>query len=299
MIKRTLYFGNACNLKKKDMQLIVTYPDEEEKNEVTIPIEDIGLIVLDNTHINLTNALLLSLNENNTAVIICDGSHLPFGLMLPMYSHHAFTEKLGDQIEASLPLKKNLWRQTVIAKITNQAALLSSEGICTDKMEYLVRQVKSNDSTNVEGRAAAHYWDCIFGDMSFIRTRYGEPPNNMLNYGYAILRAIVARSLISSGLFPTIGIHHKNKYNPYCLADDIMEPYRPFVDSLILGLIKQIEPPEELTPKVKRELFTIPVLDVIIDGARSPLMIAVQRTTASLAGCFGGTLRKILYPVFR
>jgi CRISPR-associated protein Cas1 len=216
-----------------------------------------------------------------------------------MYSHHAFTEKLGDQIEASLPLKKNLWRQTVIAKISNQAALLNAVGICTDKMEYFIRQVKNDDSTNVEGRAAAHYWDCIFGDMSFIRHRYGEPPNNLLNYGYAILRAIVARSLIGSGLFPTIGIHHRNKYNPYCLADDIMEPYRPYVDSLILDLMETMEPPEILTPDIKRKLLTIPVLDVIIDGSKSPLMIAVQRTTASLAGCLGGTLRKIVYPVYR
>lgn len=265
---------------------------------IYVPIEDIGLIVLDNPHINITNALLMSLNENNTAVISCDGSHLPLGLMLPMYSHHAFTEKLGDQIGASLPLKKNLWRQTVIAKISNQAALLNAKGICTDKMEYFIRQVKSDDSTNVEGRAAAHYWDCIFGNMSFIRHRYGEPPNNMLNYGYAILRAIVARSLIGSGLFPTIGIHHRNKYNPYCLADDIMEPYRPFVDSLILSLIEKMEPPEDLTPEIKRELLTIPVMDVLIEGSRSPLMIAVQRTTASLAGCFGGTLRKINYPIY-
>ncbi len=299
MIKRTLYFGNPCYLKKKDMQLNIVYPEEENKNTIHIPIEDIGLIVLDNPHITLSNALMMSLNENNTAVISCDGSHLPFGLMLPMYSHHAFTERLGDQIEASLPLKKNLWQQTVISKISNQAALLKVKGMSTDKMEYFIRQVKSDDSTNVEGRAAAYYWDCVFGEMSFVRHRFGEPPNNMLNYGYAILRAIVARSLIGSGLFPTIGIHHRNKYNPYCLADDIMEPYRPFVDSLILDFLDIIEPPDELSPRIKKELLKIPVIDVIIDGSRSPLMIAMQRTTASLAGCFGGTLRKIVYPVLQ
>jgi len=296
MIKRTLYFGNPCSLQKRDLQLVIAYL-EEGKDSVTVPIEDIGLMVLDNPQISMTNALIMSLNENNTAVISCDSSHLPFGLMLSMYSHHAFTEKLGDQIEASLPLKKNLWQQTVIAKISNQAALLKAKGMGIEKMEYYVRQVKSDDSTNVEGRAAAHYWDCIFGDMSFVRQRYGEPPNNMLNYGYAILRAIVARSLIGSGLFPTIGIHHRNKYNPYCLADDIMEPYRPFVDSLILNMLEEIEPPEELSPTIKKDLLKIPVIDVIIDGSRSPLMIAVQRTTASLAGCFGGTVRKIVYPV--
>jgi len=299
MIKRTLYFSNPCYLKKKDMQLITAYPDEEKKGAINVPIEDIGLIVLDNPHITLTNALIMSLNENNTAVISCDGSHLPFGLMLPMYSHHAFTERLGDQIEASLPLKKNLWQQTVISKISNQASLLRIKGMNTDKMDYFIRQVKSDDSTNVEGRAAAHYWDCVFGEMSFVRHRFGEPPNNMLNYGYAILRAVVARSLIGSGLFPTIGIHHRNKYNPYCLADDIMEPYRPFVDSTILDLLDKIEPPEELSPAIKKELLKIPVIDVIIDGSRSPLMIAMQRTTASLAGCLGGTLRKIVYPVMQ
>lgn len=298
MIKRTLYFGNPCSIQKRDLQLVVAYP-EAGKDSVTVPIEDIGLMVLDNPQIIITNALIMSLNENNTAVISCDASHLPFGLMLPMYSHHAFTEKLGDQIEASLPLKKNLWQQTVIAKISNQAALLKERGVSMEKMEYLIHQVKSDDSTNVEGRAAAYYWDCIFGDMSFIRQRYGEPPNNMLNYGYAILRAIVARSLIGSGLFPTIGIHHRNKYNPYCLADDIMEPYRPFVDSLILGILDKIEPPETLSPSIKKELLQIPVIDVIIDGSRSPLMIAMQRTTASLAGCFGGTTRKIVYPVLQ
>lgn len=167
MIKRTLYFGNPCHLKKKDMQLNIAYPAEEKKDSVNVPIEDIGLIVLDNPFITLTNALIISLNENNTAVISCDNSHLPFGIMLPMYSHHAFTEKLGYQIEASLPLKKNLWQQTVISKISNQAALLKIKGMSTDKMEYFIRQVKTDDNTNVEGRAAAHYWNYVFGQMSF------------------------------------------------------------------------------------------------------------------------------------
>lgn len=277
----------------------IHFTEEESKEDCTVPLEDIGLIVLDNSQITITAALLLALNENNSAIIGCDSSHMPFGLMLPMYSHHAFTEKLGNQIEASVPLKKNLWQQTVVAKIQNQKALMESRSLETSKMTYFARQVKSDDTTNVEGRAAAYYWDNIFGEASFIRHRFGEPPNNMLNYGYAILRAIVARSLIASGLFPTIGIHHRNKYNPYCLADDIMEPYRPFVDSLILDLLEKMNPPEELTPNIKKELLRIPVLDVIIEGSRSPLMVGMQRTTASLAGCFCGSLRKIVYPEFR
>lgn len=297
MIKRTLYFGNPCILRKKDMQLQISYPVEESKEDSSVPIEDVGLIILDNPQIILSNALLMALNENNSAILSCDTSHLPYGLMLPMFTHHAFTEKLHSQLEASLPLMKNLWQQTVVAKIENQAALLKREGIDIKKMEFLIGEVKSGDTGNVEGRAAAYYWDKLFGGGLFLRYRFGEPPNNLLNYGYAVLRAIVARSLIASGLFPSIGIHHRNKYNPYCLADDIMEPYRPFVDELVLSIAKENPEMEELTPALKKELLQIPVIDIVIDEKNSPLMVGVQRTTASLASCFEGVTRKILYPV--
>ena len=279
------------------MQLLVSFPVEESKEDNSIPIEDVGLIILDNPQIIISNALLVALNENNSAIISCDTSHLPYGLMLPMFSHHAFTEKLHAQLEASQPLIKNLWQQTVIAKIENQAALLKIVGVDTKKMDFYVSDVKSGDPGNVEGRAAAYYWDNLFSGAIFLRHRFGEPPNNLLNYGYAVLRAIVARSLIASGLFPSIGIHHRNKYNPYCLADDIMEPFRPYVDSLVLDIIQEIPDLEELTPEIKKKLLQIPVIDVVIDGKSSPLMVGVQRTTASLASCFDGETRKILYPV--
>lgn len=296
MIKRTLYFGNPCSLRKKDLQLQITYPAEENKNDGAIPIEDVGLLILDNPQILLTNALLMALNENNTAIISCDTSHLPYGIMLPMFSHHAFTEKLHSQLDASQPLMKSLWQQTVIAKIENQASVLKRVGVDTKKMDFYLSDIKSGDPGNVEGRAAAFYWDSLFSGAIFLRHRFGEPPNNLLNYGYAVLRAIVARSLIASGLFPSIGIHHRNKYNPYCLADDIMEPFRPFVDSLVLDIIQEIQEMEELTPEIKKKLLQIPVIDVVIDGKSSPLMVGVQRTTASLAACFEGETRKILYP---
>jgi len=299
MIKRTLYFSNPCFLRKKDMQLNISFPEEEKKDDSAVPIEDIGLIILDNPHITLTNALLMVLNENNAAIISCDKSHLPLGLMLPMFSHNTFTEKLQFQLEASQPLTKNLWQQTVIAKIENQKALLEREGIDIKKMDFLITEVKSGDPGNVEGRAAAYYWDNLFGSGEFLRSRFGEPPNNLLNYGYAVLRAIVARSLVASGLFPSIGIHHRNKYNPYCLADDIMEPFRPFVDSLVLAIARANPEMEDLTPDLKRQLLQIPVIDVVIDDKSSPLMVGVQRTTSSLASCFEGDLRKILYPVFQ
>lgn len=281
------------------MQMNISFPVEEKKEDGTVPIEDIGLIILDNPHITVTNALIMTLNENNTAVISCDTSHLPYGLMLPMFSHHAFTEKLHSQLEASQPLMKNLWQQTIVAKIINQAALLHREGINVRKMEFLAGEVRSGDPANVEGRAAAYYWDNLFGEGSFLRHRFGEFPNNLLNYGYAVLRAIVARSLIASGLFPSLGIHHRNKYNPYCLADDIMEPFRPFVDALVLEMAKENPEMEDLTPALKKQLLQIPVIDVVIDDKSSPLMIGVQRTTASLASCFEGESRKVLYPVMQ
>jgi len=296
MIKRVLYFGNQCSLRKRDMQVLVEYPDKEAKDSITVPIEDVGIVVLDSQQIMVSNALLMALNENNSAVISCDTSHLPYGLMLPMFSHHAFTEKFYFQLEASVPLKKKLWQQTVVAKIENQSALLKKINMPADKMDFLIRQVNSGDTQNVEGRAAAYYWDNLFGEESFIRHRFGEPPNNLLNYGYAILRAIVARSLVGSGLFPTLGIHHHNKYNPYCLADDIMEPFRPYVDELILKIVNETPDFEELTPQLKRRLLEIPVIDIEIDGKNSPLMVGVQRTTASLVSCFEGESRKILYP---
>ena len=208
---------------------MIDYGDDEKENR-QVPIEDIGLMVLDHYQVKLTTALMQALIENNSAVLFCDSKHLPAGLMLPFASHHAFTEKMYYQLEASLPLKKNLWQQTIVAKIKNQATLLESYGIDSENMRYWARQVRSGDPDNLEARAAACYWDKIFtGIDSFKRWRFGEPPNNLLNYGYAILRAIVARSLVASGMMPAVGIHHRNKYNPYCLADDIMEPFRPYL----------------------------------------------------------------------
>lgn len=296
MIKRTLYFGSSCTLRKKENQLLAVFHENQEKPETTVPVEDIGLIVLDNPHITISNALLMALNENNTAIISCNNSHLPYGLMLPMISQNVFPEKLNYQLTASVPLLKNLWKQTVIAKISNQMALLRKLGVETGKMEYYIRNVKSGDPENIEGRAAAFYWENLFSGRFFVRYRFGEFPNNLLNYGYAVLRAIVARSLIISGLFPSLGIHHRNKYNPYCLADDIMEPFRPYVDSLVLDIITETPELEELTPSIKKKLLEIPVIDIVVEGKSSPLMVGMQRTTASLAACLEGSSRKILFP---
>lgn len=308
MIKRTLCFSNPVYLSMRNEQLVVKLPEVEKNDTVpesfkgnavkTIPIEDIGVVVLDNKQITLTQGLLEALLENNCAVITCDSAHLPVGLMLPLCGNTTQNERFRDQIDASRPLKKQLWQQTVQSKIRNQAAVLGTyTKAVTKNMSVWAESVKSGDSENMEARAATYYWRNIFPDLpGFLRDREGEPPNNLLNYGYAILRAVVARGLVSSGLLPTLGIHHHNRYNAYCLADDIMEPYRPYVDEHVIKLIAQFGYPEQLTTPLKQELLSIPTLEVVINGQRSPLMVAVSLTTSSLYKCFSGESRKILYP---
>ncbi|MEQ9102761.1 MAG: type II CRISPR-associated endonuclease Cas1 [Imperialibacter sp.] len=297
MIKRTLYFGNPAYLKKQQDQLVVDFKDEVRPS-ASVPIEDIGLVVLDHQQVSLTHGLANALISNNAALLFCDERHLPNGLVLPMSANSLFTEKLRAQLDASQPLKKQLWKQTVQAKIRNQATLLSELGLPTDNMQRWAEQVGSGDPVNLEGRAAAWYWKNLFEHVDhFTRHRYGEPPNNMLNYGYAILRAVVARSLVGSGCLPAMGIHHRNKYNAFCLADDVMEPYRPYVDRLVLDMVHTMdELPEELGKEEKARLLTVPTLDVSIDGMKSPLMVAMQRTTASLMACYEGESRTLAYP---
>jgi len=310
MIKKTLYFENPAYLSLKNNQLVVKLP-EVEKNDTlpesfktesvrTIPIEDIGIIILDNKQITITHGLIEALLENNSAVVTCNNSRMPVGLLLPLEGNTIQSERFQDQIEASLPLKKQLWQQTVQAKIVNQAYVLDKmRNAITKNMLVWANQVKSDDSENLEGRAAAYYWNNMFTDIeNFRRNREGVPPNNLLNYGYAILRAVIARSLVASGLLPTLGIHHHNRYNAYCLADDIMEPYRPFVDKLVVEIVDSGENIGELSTDLKKKLLQIPVLDVVISGQRSPLMVAALQTTASLAKCYSGEMRKIAYPSF-
>lgn len=308
MIKRTLYFGNPAYLNVRLEQLEIRIPEVENNDTLTdhfkesvvrrVPIEDIGVVVLDNKQITITQGALSTLLDNNVAVISCDKQRMPSGLMLPLAGNTTQSERFKAQIDASLPLKKQLWQQTVQAKILNQSTVLYRQrGLECKNMEAWAKQVKSGDSDNLEGRAAAYYWQNLFGNIDgFRRDREGNPPNNLLNYGYAILRAVVARSLVGSGLIPTLGIHHHNRYNAYCLADDIMEPYRPYVDKIVADIVDGGTDCSTLTTELKSKLLSIPVLDVVINGRRSPLMIGVGMTTASLYKCYSGEIRKIAYP---
>jgi CRISPR-associated protein Cas1 len=256
------------------------------------------VVVLDNRQLTISTGALDALLENNCAVITCNSKSMPVGLMLPLYGNTLQNERFRAQIDASVPLKKQLWQQTIRQKILNQARVLEEQINETAKnMRVWANDVKSGDPDNLEARAAAFYWKYVFKQYpEFVRGREESPPNNLLNYGYAILRACVARGLVTSGLLPTLGIHHHNRYNAYCLADDIMEPYRPFVDRLVIKIMEEFEDISRLTVEIKSRLLTIPAIDVSINGKKSPLMIAVGLTTSSLSKCFCGEMRKISYP---
>lgn len=314
MIKKTLYFGNPAYLSLRMGQLVIKLPEVEKatslpesmkvQSVVTRPIEDIGIVVLDNKQITITQGLLEALLENNCAVITCDSHCMPVGLMLPLCGNSIQSERFQDQISASLPLRKQLWQQTVKAKIDNQAKVLFH---CTHAeigcMQKWSNDVKSGDTDNMEARAAAYYWRNLFASQPglehFSRYREGTEPNNLLNYGYPILRAVVARALVCSGMLPTLGIHHHNRYNAYCLADDIMEPYRPYVDEIVYQIVNERGVDSlQLTKELKARLLSIPTIEIVIGGKRSPLMVGVSQTTASLYKCFSGELRRIAYPEY-
>ena len=307
MIKRTLYFGSPSYLSLNNAQLTLRLPEVEKndtlpenyKKEVSasIPVEDIGIIILDHKQITITQALMEALLENNTALITCDSTHHPTGLMLPLCGNTIQNERFRSQLDATEPLKKQLWAQTVSQKIKNQAALYDERKLNNSYLVPLHKNVKSGDPDNCEATAAAFYWCNIFSNLwgpdkqilipAFKRFREGLPPNNYLNYGYALLRATMARSIVGAGLLPTLGIFHHNRYNAYCLADDLMEPYRPYVDKVVCKILEEFGTNED-----------IPAMDVLMDDEKSPLMNATQRTAVSLVKCFNGEQRKLLYPEF-
>ena len=306
MIKRVLCFQNPTYLSLKLKQMVVEIPEVvygkglldslRQQGVRTIPIEDIGVVVLDHKQITITQALMAELLDNNCAIITCDDRHHPVGLYLPLDGHNLQSERFREQINASEPLRKQMWQQTVTSKILGQAFVLNTQHVENQNMLAWAKSVRSGDTDNMEGRAAAYYWRNVFGDPHFVRGQEGEPPNNLLNYGYAIVRAMVARALVSAGLLPTLGIHHHNRYNAYCLADDIMEPYRPFVDLAVIDMRQRYADISQLTTDMKRDLLSISTADVLIDGKRSPMMIAIQTTANSVQRCFSGESRKIIYP---
>lgn len=295
MLKRTLFLSNPYHLSLKNKQLVVS--EKAGMAIKTAPVEDLGFIVLDHPQISFSMKLMEALSENNVAVVFCDSKHLPSSMLLPLDAHHIQNEIFRAQVDASEPLKKNLWKQTIEAKIQNQSRLLDKLDKNSKPLKSIAKSVKSGDTDNREGFAARLYWMEMF-EKNFIRDRYGEPPNPFLNYGYILLRSAVARALAGSGLLATLGIHHRNRYNAFCLADDVMEPYRPYVDEIVFRMNNTWPGTFMLEKEHKAELLQLMTTDVIIGENKRPLMVALSQTTASLAKCFSGEMRKITYPVF-
>ena len=290
MLKKSILLENKASLSTKNLQLVI----KTETRESTIPIEDIGFLVIDHPEIYLSIPAMNLMIENNTSVIICNTNHLPNGMFLNLNSHHIQQEIFKNQINASVPLKKQLWQQTVIDKITNQGILLQKITSKNNNFEFLASKVLSGDSSNMEGVAASFYWK-VFFEQKFKRERFGDYPNNFLNYGYAILRAATARALSGSGLLNTLGIHHKSKYNAFALADDIMEPFRPIVDEKVAEIMQNYSE-QELNTAIKAELLQILTRTVYFKEEKSPLMVALQKTASSLQQCYTGERKKIKYP---
>lgn len=296
MLYRSIYIGNPTYLKLKDNQMKILCP-ETRAEKGSIPVEDLGLLMLDHFQITVSHQLIQSLMGNNVVVISCDAFHLPHGIMLPMHGHTEHSARIKDQLEASEPLKKQLWKQTVECKIENQKEVLRRLGNYYEPMLEYKNNVKSGDVTNMEGIAAQHYWKYLIS-LDFLRQRYGDSPNQFFNFGYSVLRSIVARAIVETGLLPVLGIFHKNKYNAYCLADDLMEPYRPFVDFMVMDWLKIYPESEDLTKEFKAYMLQIATKDVRIDGLTRPLLVAVKMTASSLYKCYTGEKRRISYPEF-
>lgn len=290
MLKRTLLFGNKCTLTTKHEQIVI----KTAQRDATVPIEDVGFIIIEHQESYVSMPLLSKLVANNVAVIFCNEKHMPQSMLLNLDGHHIQQQLFTNQLQASEPLKKQLWQQVVKKKIENQAELLKYIGKEKNPLTHYASKVLSGDSDNREGVAAAYYWKNLF-DFDFKRERTGKFPNQFLNYGYIILRAAVARALTGSGLLCTLGIHHHNKYNAYCLADDIMEPFRPLVDAKVLEIMKNFKD-EELTTPIKAELLKVLTETVYFENTKSTLMVALTTTATSLQQIFAGKTRKIIYP---
>lgn len=319
MMKRTIVISQRSYIFHKDEQLHIRISDESgfeegksgSVNEPTVPIEDIGVVILEDHRSTISTSALNALMENDSVLIGCDSRHMPNSIMYPISANVLHTAVLETQLKASAPLRKRLWQQTVKSKLGNQAVVLRSRGVNSNPIELWVKKVRSGDQGNLEGRGAAYYWkyfltkntnqrwsekpDGKARDM-FIRDPDGDGLNAALNYGYAILRAAMARAIVGSGLHPSIGLHHKNQYNAFCLADDLMEPYRPFVDLIVLRLYDEQGEEIELTMDNKKRLLSILSVDTILEGETKPLMLSLTATSASLVKCFSGDVKKISYP---
>jgi CRISPR-associated protein Cas1 len=274
-------------------QLVLT--DKKTKQERTLPIEDVGFVVLEHPEITLSQQLISHLTANNVAVVFCDARFMPTSMLLNLDGNYLQSKRFREQVTAKPTLTKRLWQQTVKAKIENQGLVLEEHGKDAEAVFYKSKKVLSGDTTNEEAKAAIIYWQRLLG-KGFRRERFGFAPNALLNYGYAILRAATARAITGSGLHPSFGIFHHNQYNSYCLADDLMEPYRPFIDLLVMDYLQENDITNELTKACKAHLLQVLAMDVEIQDKKSPLQLALSTTTASLVKALAGEEKWLRYP---
>ena len=292
MLKRTLVFSSPMVLSLKNQQLVLAYKDAPDE-KLTIPIEDVGVVLLENQQTNISLPLLNALVENEVQVVICNSKGMPNAMIYGMDSNKLQGEVLRNQMACGEVLKKQLWKQVVEAKIRNQASVLNSVGEDGNVLKPFYTNVRSGDADNREGIAARIYFQHLFGD-GFVRNRDEPGVNALLNYGYSILRAATCRAIVSSGLLPAIGIYHHNRSNAYPLADDLMEPFRPFVDGFVYDLVVRGE--KELTKDVKGELIKVLYVDTMFKNVKRPLSVGLSMTTASLVKCLSNEQNKISMP---
>ncbi len=292
MIKRTVEISTDGNyLSIRDDQLVIK---REREIVATIPCEDIGLLVIDSKATVYSHDALVRVSNSGAVVVLCGDDHHPAAILIPTAANDIQTQRLRVQVSAKKPLLKRLWQQVVRAKIHNQATNLAEDHLARAGLRALIPRVRSGDPTNIEAQASRKYWPVLFDDPKFRRKRDGSPPNNLLNYGYMALRAATARAVCGAGLHPSIGLAHHNKYNPFCLADDLMEPYRPYVDFRVVGLHRAGK--IEIDRDAKRELLEVLTDTVTICGTRGPLMVALHKTAASLVRCFEEEKEKLALP---
>jgi len=274
-------------------QLIIK---QDGKETSSIPCEDIGVLLVDNPATNYTHCVFTELLKHNAAVVLCDDSHLPAGMLLPIEANTIQTERYAKQINVKEPLKKKLWQQIVRAKIRHQAKLIKDETQTYKALTALLSQVRSGDPSNIEARASKLFWRAYIQGIEFRRDSEGKPPNNLLNYGYMVMRAAVARAICSAGLLPSVGLHHRNRYNAFCLADDLVEPFRGFVEKKVKEIVQTGEDYEELTQTIKAKLLEVLYEEVEISDYKGPLMVGLHRTAASLQRCFAGEQKEVELP---
>lgn len=293
MIRKTVEIATAgTRLSVAHRQLVIERPDEEKR---TLPCEDIGVLVVDHPQTSYTHSVFTTLLEEGAAVVLCGANHLPAGLLLPFDAHTTQTERHRAQTECTESVKNRAWQLIVAAKLRQQSAVLSHYTRSDAGISEIARRVRPGDPDNLEAMAAQRYWPNLLG-ADFRRFRDGPPPNNLLNYGYAIVRAAVARAIAAAGLIPTLGVHHRNRGNPFCLADDLMEPYRPYVDWRVKDFIRTTEVPKDLDRPAKAAMLSLFNETVIVGGRRSPLLLAIHASAASLCRMLTESGKELVLP---